>query len=395
MIDTDPACDQGDVQDGVLFQRWKAGEPVALETLIRRHQPALSRMCGRLLGHPQAAEVDDAVQEVFLLLARLAPELREPQAVGAWMRRAAFGVCANRRRSETSRRTRERIAAENIYRQEPSTPESAETADAAVRVLAALPSDHRTVVEMYYLQGLDLGAIAHRLNITSVAARKRLQRGVSLLRGRFQRERSAVALLALLAWCEAAEAGAATAATAATAAAPLLTRKAAGAALALALAGAVLVAWQQPWRDGTTGETPLSTIVPQPTPNGQDEDANPSIPSGDTSMFARTALALAVSAAATVAAADGAPSASANDFCSAMAGSCPIAATFKTTGKDEIKVADMVAEMLARSKQDAKPNVAEITKTSEGFLAMLDADKNGALSRAEYNAFAKNLIKAK
>jgi RNA polymerase sigma-70 factor (ECF subfamily) len=393
MIDTDPACDQGDVQDGVLFQRWQAGEPVALETLIRRHQPALSRLCGRLLGHPQAAEVDDAVQEVFLLLARLAPELREPQAVGAWMRRAAFGVCANRRRSETSRRTRERIAAEDLYRQEPSTPESAETADAAVRVLAALPNDHRTVVEMHYLQGLDLGAIAHRLNITSVAARKRLQRGVSLLRGRFQRERSAVALLALLAWCEAAEAGAATGA--ATAATPLLTRKAAGAALALALAGAVLVAWQQPWRDGTTGETPLSTFVPQPTPKGQDEDANPGIPSGDTSMFARTALALAVSAAATVAAADGGTSAPANDFCSAMAGSCPIAATFKSTGKDEIKVADMVADMVARSPKDSKPNVAEITKTSEGFLAMLDADKNGALSRAEYNAFAKNLIKAK
>ncbi len=205
-----------------------------------------------------------------------------------------------------------------------------------------------------------------------------------------------MALLALLAWCEAAEAGAATgAATAATAATPLLTRKAAGAALALALAGAVLVAWQQPWRDGTTGETPLSTIVPQPTPKGQDEDANPGIPSGDTSMFARTALALAVSAAATVAAADGGPPAPANDFCSAMAGSCPIAATFKSTGKDEIKVADMVADMVARSPKDAKPNVAEITKTSEGFLAMLDADKNGALSRTEYNAFAKKLTKAK
>ena len=373
MIEACATCDPVDIDDGILFQRWQTGDAAAFDTLVCRHQPGLTRLCGRLLEHPQAAEVDDAVQEVLLLLHRRAPDLLEPQAVGAWMRRAAFGVCANLNRSRNSRRVRERIAADHLYRIGTIAPDSTVAADSAVRILSALPCDQREVVELHYLEGLDLPSLASRLQITPAAARKRLQRGVGSLRERFKRERAAVALLALLAWCRASESGGSEFAAS-------MTGKAAGVALVLGTLG--LLAWQQPWQSETCGSDPVSTITSQPTPTSGGNDANSGIPSGDSTMFTRTAIALALATAAT-AATDG--QSTTPDYCTANAATCPIAKAFKTTNKAEIVVADVVAEIKNMSKE--KIDIAKTTKMCEGYQVAMDSDKNGAVSKNEYNAF--------
>lgn len=65
----------------------------------------------------------------------------------------------------------------------------------------------------------------------------------------------------------------------------------------------------------------------------------------------------------------------------AAAADCPIAATFKRTGKAEITTVDLAVE-LKKADPKAKPN--HIDQTCSAYFVAADADENGRLSKAEY-----------
>src|SRR5689334_11112629 len=73
----------------------------AFRTLVERHGPMVLGTCRRRLGDLHAAE--DAFQAVFLALARNASTVRRPEALAAWLYRAAMNVC-DRVRATTLRR---------------------------------------------------------------------------------------------------------------------------------------------------------------------------------------------------------------------------------------------------------------------------------------------------
>src|SRR5262249_7124143 len=71
----------GDRVERFLGCRAEGGER-AFEALVKRHGPMVHRVCRNLLDDPN--DVHDAVQAVFLVLARRAGSIRLRTSVGSW-----------------------------------------------------------------------------------------------------------------------------------------------------------------------------------------------------------------------------------------------------------------------------------------------------------------------
>ena len=91
------------LSDRQLLERFTAGrEPAdeaAFAALVARHGPMVLGVCRQLLGDHQHAE--DAFQAVFLVLARKARSIRDPDLLGNWL----YGVALR-----TARKARGRLA---------------------------------------------------------------------------------------------------------------------------------------------------------------------------------------------------------------------------------------------------------------------------------------------
>lgn len=173
--------------DSTLFGRWltrRDGD--AFAELARRHAPVAYDLAARTLGDRQAAE--DMVQEALLDLAL--ERTRKPVEVGiaAWLVR--FSVCRakNRRVSESSRSRRERTVGQR--RPEVVMPDnSVELADELENVLAHAQDEERLILAMRYLHDWDYEQIAASLEISEGAARVRVHRALSQVRGRLASSR--------------------------------------------------------------------------------------------------------------------------------------------------------------------------------------------------------------
>jgi RNA polymerase sigma-70 factor (ECF subfamily) len=77
--------------DAELARAAQRGDSVSLGILLERHRAPLYALAFRMLGHgPQA---QDAVQETFLIALRRIDGLREPEAVGGWLRTILRNTC--------------------------------------------------------------------------------------------------------------------------------------------------------------------------------------------------------------------------------------------------------------------------------------------------------------
>lgn len=86
-----------DLSDAALVHAARDGEVSALGTLLLRHRPALLAVAVSMLGYGPDAE--DAVQETCLAVLRSLGDLRDPSAVGPWLRAVVRNVCRKRMRS--------------------------------------------------------------------------------------------------------------------------------------------------------------------------------------------------------------------------------------------------------------------------------------------------------
>jgi hypothetical protein len=86
-----------------LFVRER--DQTAFAELVRKHGSIVLGVCRRMTGHPQDAE--DAFQAVFLILARKAAAIRNPDLLGNWLYGVAVRIAQTARRSSSRRRARE------------------------------------------------------------------------------------------------------------------------------------------------------------------------------------------------------------------------------------------------------------------------------------------------
>jgi RNA polymerase sigma factor (sigma-70 family) len=160
-------------------------DQVAFTALVRRHASIVWSVCRRVLG--QHADVEDAVQATFVLLARKASGLKQPELVGAWLHGVARKVALQAR----GRRPADRevpLVQDLAQTEEPLDVLSGREVLAILdEELARLPDEYRAVLLLCCIEGKSREEAAHRLGWTEGSVKGRLERGRDLLSRRLTR----------------------------------------------------------------------------------------------------------------------------------------------------------------------------------------------------------------
>jgi RNA polymerase sigma factor (sigma-70 family) len=169
--------------DGELLHRFIARhDQAAFAVLVGRHGPLVWRVCRAVLRHDQDAE--DAFQATFVVLARKASSLRNPQALAAWLHGVASQVARRARRDAARRQAREQKARD--------LPPPSPVAEGAWRQLQAaldeevqhLPEKLRVPFVLCFLQGRCQADVARALGCRPGTVSARLSQARQELLGR-------------------------------------------------------------------------------------------------------------------------------------------------------------------------------------------------------------------
>jgi RNA polymerase sigma factor (sigma-70 family) len=113
-------------QDAELVHAALAGDAGAFGVLFARHRAGMRAVALALLGHSQDAE--DAVQEAALLALRHIGDLRDPDAVGSWLRMVVRNACRAQLRGNSAVPVPPHVLADGLDRWD-SPPDPAEVLD--------------------------------------------------------------------------------------------------------------------------------------------------------------------------------------------------------------------------------------------------------------------------
>jgi len=131
----------------------------SLGAVFRAHSARVARLASRL-GGPRI-EVEDVVQDVFLVLARREPVFENEAALAAWLGRTTAHVVRNHRRRAWFRRVL--LGAEEPVSSYPSALETIERRRATAvvyEILDAMPERHRVPFVLFELEGMSGEEIA-------------------------------------------------------------------------------------------------------------------------------------------------------------------------------------------------------------------------------------------
>jgi RNA polymerase sigma factor (sigma-70 family) len=194
------------LSDRQLIERFTAQRDAtgdaAFAALVARHGPMVLGVCRQLLCDRNDA--DDVFQAVFMVLARRAPSIHDPELLGNWLYGVALRTArkARRRLARTHNREQE-IAAR---RQEVSSGAAdvgpvvaREQAEALHDEIGRLPATLRLPVVLCYFEGLTINEAAARLRWPHGTVRSRLARARDRLRRGLTRRGMALSATALAA----------------------------------------------------------------------------------------------------------------------------------------------------------------------------------------------------
>jgi RNA polymerase sigma factor (sigma-70 family) len=187
---TSPAP-SGELPDAELLARFaRQREEAAFTTLVRRHGPMVLAVCRRVARDGHAA--DDAFQATFLVLARKAASLAQPELLGNWLHGVAYRTAMKARREAAKRRAYEM---QTVRAQAVGPNEDIDMQDLRAVLdeeINRLPERYRVAVVLCYLQdhtnaeaarrlGCSRGSVATLLARARDKLRRRLtQRGIGL-----------------------------------------------------------------------------------------------------------------------------------------------------------------------------------------------------------------------
>jgi RNA polymerase sigma factor (sigma-70 family) len=185
------SCPGSDISDAALLERFTAShDEAAFAALVDRHGPMVWGVCGRLLS--PGADAEDAFQATFVVLARKAATVDQPELLGPWLYGVAWRVASRLRRAIVRRRAREMPLLEP-----PAANANADVDQRELRRLLdeevnRLPDRFRVAFVLCHFEGLTneeaaqllgcpKGTVQSRLSRARERLRKRLsQRGVGL-----------------------------------------------------------------------------------------------------------------------------------------------------------------------------------------------------------------------
>jgi len=158
-----------------LVEQAREGSRAAFGQLYQQY----SRMVhGLLLARVPHSEVEDMVQDVFLLALRRLRSLRDEKAFGGWL-----AMIARNQAIDYHRRT-PKIAElkENMLQERPPAPEALAVLD----TIRSLPDAYRETLILRLVEGLSGPEIAAQTGLSPDSVRVNLHRGMKLLREKME-----------------------------------------------------------------------------------------------------------------------------------------------------------------------------------------------------------------
>jgi RNA polymerase sigma-70 factor (ECF subfamily) len=144
------------------------------DAFARLHAGYVRMVHAILLGRVPRRDVDDLVQDVFVIAYTRIRELRDPAAFGGWL-----GTIARNRATDYLRQSREQV--ELPADMAGGNPIDTETF-AVLEIIKTLPEAYRDTLLMRLVEGMTGNEIAERSGLTPASVRVNLHRGMKLLR---------------------------------------------------------------------------------------------------------------------------------------------------------------------------------------------------------------------
>ncbi|HVF31304.1 MAG TPA: sigma-70 family RNA polymerase sigma factor [Pyrinomonadaceae bacterium] len=161
----------GMTDQGRLVERVRTGDREAFDEIYRMFAPLIH---GVVLARVPQDEVQDIVQDVFLMAYNNIHTLRDKNAVGAWML-----TIARNRSAEFYRRSRptEELTDDIRGRSQPHA-----EAHEILSAIRSLPDTYRETLVLRLVEGMSGIEIAERTGMKPESVRVNLHRGMELLR---------------------------------------------------------------------------------------------------------------------------------------------------------------------------------------------------------------------
>ena len=147
------------------------GTEEQISRLVAEYSPMLLRLaCTRLRD---AADAEDAVQEVFLRLLTLRPVFRDAEHEKAWLIRTTLHRAADLQKAAAKR---------NVPLEEAAQAAVPEPESALLDAVRSLPEKYSAVIHLHYYEGYSIREIAKLLGVPAPTVGTRLARGRERLR---------------------------------------------------------------------------------------------------------------------------------------------------------------------------------------------------------------------
>ena len=167
----------GDAPDGELISAYVGGDPRAFDAIVDRYERRVYGVALRMCG--DAEDARDVTQEVFVNALRALRTFRGDAQLSTWFHRVAINASYDHARKR-KRRLAQPIDDEHDRADEGPGPEesavAASRAAAVHRALAAISAEHRAVIVLHDLQGLDYPEVAEALGIPLGTVKSRIHR---------------------------------------------------------------------------------------------------------------------------------------------------------------------------------------------------------------------------
>lgn len=170
-----------------IIEEWlvincQAGDRKAFELLVKRWNP---KMLGRVYYTTKdAAASKDIVQDAWIAIIKKIKTLKDPAAFQGWSLRIATNLAISWIRSNQVNRKREDIrkTAQAEFADQSQHPNEG-TLDALKRAIVELPEEQKTVIHLFYQEGISIIAISGLLGVPAGTIKSRLFRGREFLKG--------------------------------------------------------------------------------------------------------------------------------------------------------------------------------------------------------------------
>jgi cytochrome c peroxidase len=187
------------LSDHILLQQFcEQRDEAAFATLLYRHGPMVLGVCRSVLRND--ADVEDAFQATFLILARKAASIRKSASVGSWLHGVAHRT-ALKARAQSATREKNEAQAPARSATKPDDLAWKEVQQILHEELTGLAQRYRDPLVACYLEGKTQKEAAEQLRVAVSTLKERMERGRSLLRARLiGRGLGPTAILAAATW---------------------------------------------------------------------------------------------------------------------------------------------------------------------------------------------------